>query len=57
MNAEPNKIDVSNTYDFKQFPDKVSGRCDNCNEASFKSSVEGGKFLRECRNCGMKKLI
>ncbi|MGW6107601.1 hypothetical protein ACWF2D_13685, partial [Bacillus subtilis] len=23
----------------------------------FKSSVKGGKFLRECRRCGMKKNI
>lgn len=57
MNSEQNEIDLSITYDFRQKPDKVSGRCDNCNGASFKSSVGAGKFLRECRNCGMKKLI
>lgn len=57
MDAESNKIDLTITYDFRHHPDKVSGRCDNCNGASFKSSVGGGKYLRECRNCGMKKLI
>ncbi|PEZ50154.1 hypothetical protein CN367_02900 [Priestia megaterium] len=36
---------------------KVSGRCDNCNSAYFKSSVKGGVFLRECRQYGMKKSI
>lgn len=57
MNAETNKMDLSTTYDYRQFPDKISGWCDNCNGASFKSSVGGGQFLRECRNCGMKKTI
>ncbi|PGR21542.1 hypothetical protein COC52_26785 [Priestia megaterium] len=36
---------------------KVSGRCDNCNSSYFKSSVKGSIFLRECRECGMKKSI
>ncbi|MCU7764689.1 hypothetical protein N7984_17445 [Priestia megaterium] len=36
---------------------KISVRCDNCNSAYFKSSVKGGVFLRECRECGMKKSI
>ncbi|MED3855158.1 hypothetical protein P4607_27890 [Priestia megaterium] len=44
-------------YDYAKFPDKVSGRCDNCNSAYFKSSVKAGVFLRECRECGMKKSI
>ena len=46
-----------NGYDYAEFPDKVSGRCDNCNSSYFKSSVKGGVFLRECRECGMKKSI
>ncbi|PGR96605.1 hypothetical protein COC61_11340 [Priestia megaterium] len=44
----------SNNY---SIVNKVSGRCDNCNSAYFKSSVKGGVFLRERRDCGMKKSI
>ncbi|MGG3158793.1 hypothetical protein COM86_28165 [Priestia megaterium] len=44
-------------YEYDEFPDKVSGRCDHCNSAYFKSSIKGGIFLRECRECGMKKSI
>jgi hypothetical protein len=51
------KIDLNVVYDYKEYPDKVSGRCDNCDNALFKSSVKNGIFLRECRNCGMKKSI
>ncbi|QJX81087.1 hypothetical protein FDZ14_33825 (plasmid) [Priestia megaterium] len=36
---------------------RISGRCDNCNLAYFKSSVKGGVFLHECRQCCMKKSI
>ncbi|WP_252195840.1 hypothetical protein [Bacillus mycoides] len=36
---------------------KISGRCDNCGNTSFKSSVKDFIFLRECRQCGMKKII
>ncbi|MGG4381699.1 hypothetical protein [Priestia megaterium] len=36
---------------------KVSDRCDHCNSAYFKSSVKSGVFLRECRDCSMKKSI
>ncbi|MGC9933798.1 hypothetical protein [Priestia aryabhattai] len=46
------EIDPDKVYDYAEFPDKVSGRCDNCNLAYFKSSVTGGVFLRECRECG-----
>jgi len=46
------EIDLDKVYDYVEFPDKVSGRCDNCNSAYFKSSVKGGVFLRECRDCG-----
>ncbi|PFI66508.1 hypothetical protein CN918_04090 [Priestia megaterium] len=50
-------IDLTKTYEYSEMPDKKSGRCDNCNGVKFKSSVGGGKFLRECTNCGMKKNI
>ncbi|WP_461672487.1 hypothetical protein [Priestia megaterium] len=50
-------IDFDKVYDYTEFPDKVSGRCDNCNSSYFKSSVKGGVFLRECRECSMKKSI
>jgi len=51
------EIDFDKVYDYAAFPDKISGRCDNCNSAYFKSSVKSGVFLRECRDCGMKKSI
>ncbi|WP_310331822.1 hypothetical protein [Priestia megaterium] len=51
------EIDLNKVYDYVEFPDKVSGRYDNCNSAYFKSSVKGGVFLRECRNCGRKKSV
>lgn len=55
--TKTNGYDTSIIYDFKEYPDKVSGRCDNCGSTSFKSSVSHGVFLRECKNCGMKKSI
>ncbi|MEM1505916.1 hypothetical protein RG959_21190 [Domibacillus sp. 8LH] len=51
------EIDLSIIYNIREVPDKVSGRCDNCNNAQFKSSIKNLIFLRECRNCGMKKII
>ncbi|MCM3546808.1 hypothetical protein [Priestia megaterium] len=60
INLEETKeqeIDLDKVYEYDEFPDKVSGRCDNCNSAYFKSSVKGGIFLRECREYGMKKSI
>ncbi|MGI8381650.1 hypothetical protein ACR0S4_24055 [Priestia megaterium] len=50
-------IDLNKIYEYKDLPDKTAGRCDNCGSVKFKSSVGGGKFLRECTNCGMKKNI
>jgi hypothetical protein len=50
-------IDTSIVYDYKDFPDVKSGRCDNCDNTLFKSSVKDFIFLRECRKCGMKKSI
>lgn len=51
------EIDLNIIYEYKDYPDKNSGRCDNCDSATFKSTVGGGKYIRECRNCGMKKNI
>jgi RNase P subunit RPR2 len=51
------EIDLSITYNIKETPDIKSGRCDNCDTAKFKSSVKKSVFLRECRNCGMKKIV
>ncbi|MGQ5207720.1 hypothetical protein [Bacillus subtilis] len=52
---ETKGYDTSIVYEFNEYPDARSGRCDNCDYTLFKSSVKGGKFLRECRRCGMKK--
>lgn len=51
------KYDLNKTYTYKEFPDKISGRCDNCDNSLFKSSVKDFIYLRECRKCGMKKII
>ncbi|MFS0603225.1 hypothetical protein [Peribacillus frigoritolerans] len=52
-----NGYDPSIVYDYKDHPDIKSGRCDNCDKAQFKSSVKDFVYIRECRNCGMKKSI
>lgn len=58
MSAEEKiNIDLEKVYTYLEFPDKVSGRCDNCGRAHFISSVKDYIFLRECSNCGMKKSI
>ncbi len=49
--------DTTIIYDYKNYPDIVAGRCDNCGEANFKSTASDYKFFRECRNCGMVKKI
>lgn len=51
------EYDLSITYNIKEYPDIKSGRCDNCDNAQFKSSIKNAIFLRECRKCGMKKII
>lgn len=56
-NKEYNGYDTTIVYDYKEYPDTVSGRCDNCGNAHFKSSVKDTIFLRKCRECGMKKSI
>jgi hypothetical protein len=57
MEMEKTQFDLDKIYDYDEMPDKVSGRCDNCGNALFKSSVKNYVFLRECRQCGMKKRI
>jgi hypothetical protein len=49
--------DTGIVYDYKEYPDVISGRCDNCGNTHFKSSVHDYVFLRKCRKCGMKKSI
>ncbi|MEB8573050.1 hypothetical protein BK721_07580 [Bacillus thuringiensis serovar nigeriensis] len=51
------KYDLSKIYTYEEYPDKISGRCDNCGNSTFKSSIKNFIFLRECRQCGMKKII
>ncbi|MGN8842522.1 hypothetical protein ACTNDN_06820 [Niallia sp. HCP3S3_B10] len=51
------EMDINKIYDYNLYPDRISGRCDNCNKAHFTSSISKGKLLRECRNCSMKKII
>ncbi|WP_338471983.1 hypothetical protein R4Z10_04245 [Niallia sp. XMNu-256] len=51
------EYDFSIVYDYKKYPDKISGRCDNCGHSHFKSTVKDFVFIRECRNCGLKKSI
>lgn len=51
------KYDLSKIYKYTEHPDKISGRCDNCGNTAFKSSVKDFIYLRECRQCGMKKSI
>lgn len=54
---ETKDYDTSIVYDYREHPDKQSGVCDNCGHRHFKSSVKDSVFIRECRNCGMKKSI
>ncbi|MGG6448290.1 hypothetical protein [Pseudobacillus badius] len=52
-----NEYNNDTVYEYKILPDIIPGRCDRCGQAKFKSSVKNGLFLRECRNCGLKKSI
>ncbi|MCE4052012.1 hypothetical protein [Bacillus sp. Au-Bac7] len=52
-----NGYDTTIVYNYQDYPDVNSGRCDNCENAQFKSSVKNYVFIRECRKCGMKKSI
>ncbi len=52
------KYDLSKIYTYEEHPDnKISGRCDNCGNSVFKSSIKNFIFSRECRHCSMKKII
>ena len=50
-------FETSIIYEYKDYPDIIFCRCDNCGNAQFKSSVKNYQYLRECRQCGMKKNI
>ena len=52
-----NGYDTTIVYDYKEYPDVNSGRCDNCGNAQFKSSVKNFIYIRECLKCGIKKSI
>ena len=54
---EKQQYDLDKVYTYKELPDKIAGRCDNCGSSHFKSSMRKGVFLRECRKCGMKKSL
>ncbi|MDZ4567475.1 hypothetical protein [Bacillus cereus] len=56
-NEHEQTYDLSKIYSYTEHPDKISGRCDNCGNTAFKSSVKDFIYLRECRKCGMKKSI
>jgi len=51
------EIDLEKIYDIREYPDKNSGRCDNCGTAQFKSTISKGEFIRKCAKCGMKKRV
>lgn len=51
------EIDLSITYNIREYLDIKSGRCDNCDSAQFESSITNMIFLRECQSCGMKKIV
>ncbi|KAB2489663.1 DUF572 domain-containing protein [Priestia endophytica] len=36
---------------------KISGRCDHCGNARFKTKVGNGQYLRKCVNCGLTKKL
>ncbi|MGE7880134.1 hypothetical protein [Peribacillus muralis] len=57
LSEENKSYDTSIVYVYEDYPDIKSGRCDNCDKAQFKSSVKDFVYIRECRNCGMKKSI
>ncbi|PGK51687.1 hypothetical protein CN918_28240 [Priestia megaterium] len=54
---EQQPIDLTKIYDYEEFPDKISGRCDNCGSVRFKSLAKNFQFIRTCVQCGMKKSI
>lgn len=58
MKGKPlEEINLDKVYDYAEFTDKFSSRCNHCNSIYFKIYVKGGIFLRNCRECGMEKNI
>ncbi|MHC5534681.1 hypothetical protein [Priestia megaterium] len=54
---EEKQIDVTKIYKYAELPDKIAGRCNVCNSASFKNHVKNGEFIRKCNQCGLQKSI
>ncbi|WP_221413061.1 S9 family peptidase [Peribacillus simplex] len=54
---EKKEYDTIIIYDYEDYPDIVSGRCDNCGKAQFESSVKNYVYIRKCKECGRKKSI
>jgi hypothetical protein len=52
-----NSYDTTIIYDYREHPDVISGRCDNCGSARFSNSIKDHNLVRECKECGMKKSI
>ena len=50
-------MDLSVTYNIKEYPVKISGRYNPYNNAKFKCSVRYAVFLSEYRYYGIKKLF
>ncbi|PFV45512.1 hypothetical protein [Bacillus thuringiensis] len=49
------KCNLRKTY--TEHSDKIGGRSDNCSNTAFQNSIKNFIFLRECRQCDMKKII
>lgn len=50
MVYETKGYDTTIVYDYKEYPDVTTG-------AAITATIRDGVFLRECRQCGMKKSI
>ncbi|MGG1215864.1 hypothetical protein ABE236_00065 [Priestia endophytica] len=48
-------LDLNKIYEYMELPDRISGRCDHCGNARFKTKVGNGQYLRKCVNCGLTK--
>ncbi len=48
-------LDLNKVYEYAELPDRISGRCDNCGNARFKTRVGNGQYLRKCTTCGLTK--
>ena len=56
-NETPYYEDKSKVYDIIKYPDRISGRCDDCGEAKFTSRIEDRKLVRKCKKCRLQKSI